>query len=250
MKWLSYILIFTLGTLLGSALPGYSLQYQQRLQSKLEQVRIDLEPFQDIANRFHEGSLTALIGHHLKSDDSTFYAEGLAIRRMAQSENELVSANAALNGSPLSRAIYFIEEADYETAKGTWKDYRPSILLTADSMKFSLAVGIALCLLSYTFWRIIRLLLKWGYSAAGWGWFISSSRSGILSNSHAGRKKPGNWTRWGIAALPAGLIAGFVIGIFFGNATIGVAIGAALGFGAATSLFAAAVAFGNSDAAD
>jgi len=71
-----------------------------------------------------------------------------------------------------------------------------------------------------------------------------------LSNSHAGRKKPGNWSRWGITALPAGLIAGFIVGIFFGNAAIGVAIGAALGFGAAASLFAAAVAFGNSDAAD
>ena len=71
-----------------------------------------------------------------------------------------------------------------------------------------------------------------------------------MPDNHVGTKKSGSWSRWGMAALPAGLLAGLVAGIFFGNAAIGVAIGAALGFGAAASLFAAAVAFGNSDAAD
>jgi hypothetical protein len=60
-------------------------------------------------------------------------------------------------------------------------------------------------------------------------------------------RKPRNWARWGIAALPMGLILGVVAGLYFGNVAIGVAIGAALGFGGAASLFAAAVAFSSNE---
>lgn len=54
-------------------------------------------------------------------------------------------------------------------------------------------------------------------------------------------------SRWGIGALPLGLLLGFIVGILLGNAVIGVAIGAALGFGGAAALLAAVVVFRSTD---
>lgn len=158
LRLLVYILIFASGVLLGAAFPSYSLQYHQRMQSRLEQVLVDLEPFQNIADQFHDGSLDALIEHHLQSDDPTFYAEGHALRIMLNSRAELAAASSALNGSPLSQARYLAEQIDYETAAATWRNYEPGILLTGEAMKFSVFVGAILCLFAYASMRVIRLL--------------------------------------------------------------------------------------------
>ena len=165
LRLVSYFMIFVLGALLGSALPSYSLQYQQRLKAQLDQVRIDLTPFQDIADEFHGGSLTALIQHHLKSDDATFHAEGLAIRLMLENKNDLASANSALKESPAKQAKFFVENIDYEIARSTWRSYTPSIVTTPESFKFSVIVGAVLSLLSYILWRSIRSFTGWVFKA-------------------------------------------------------------------------------------
>ena len=162
---LSYFIIFVLGTFLGGTFQSYSLLYQQRLKSQLDQVRIDLEPFQKIADEFHRGSLTALIEHHLRSADPTFHAEGGAIRVMLESKDELVTANAALGASPLYQAIYFVKNIDYETARSTWRVFTPSIATTPEALRFSLAVGAGLSLLAYMAWGFVRLASRRLYGA-------------------------------------------------------------------------------------
>ena len=163
LRWISYILIFTLGAVLGSVFPSYSSQYQQRLIAQLDQVRTDLAPFQEIADDFHAGSLTALINHHLNSDDPTFYAEGAAIQMMVINKSDLAKANAALNESPVKQAIFFMENIDYNLARSTWQSYTPSIVATPGAFKFSVAVGAALCLLSYFLLGSIRRVVRWTY---------------------------------------------------------------------------------------
>ena len=165
LRVISYFMLFVLGTLLGSALPSYSFQYQQRLRAQLDQVRIDLTPFQDIADEFHGGSLLALVQHHLKSDDPTFHAEGLAIRIMLENKNDLAAAAAALSESPAKQARFFVENIDYEIARSTWRSYTPSIVTTPESFKFSVIVGAVLSLLSYILWRSIRLFTGWAFKA-------------------------------------------------------------------------------------
>jgi uncharacterized membrane protein len=46
-------------------------------------------------------------------------------------------------------------------------------------------------------------------------------------------------SRWGIAALPTGMLAGGLIGAAFGNPLIGIMIGMGVGVGVAVSLLAA-----------
>jgi len=64
-----------------------------------------------------------------------------------------------------------------------------------------------------------------------------------LANSEQNITKIRRLSRWGMAALPLGLIVGFIVGLSFGNVAIGVAIGAALGFGGAALLLAAVIVF-------
>jgi len=64
-----------------------------------------------------------------------------------------------------------------------------------------------------------------------------------LATSDYSAAKLKSLSRWGIAALPLGLLAGLIVGMSFGNVAVGVAIGAALGFCGAALLLAAAVVF-------
>ncbi len=59
--------------------PGFIAQYRQRLGGMLDQARIDLAPWQAIADQNHHGDLDELVRYHLASSDPTFHAEGGAI---------------------------------------------------------------------------------------------------------------------------------------------------------------------------
>lgn len=162
LRFVSYILIFAAGSLLGSILPSYGMQYVVSVESKLEQVNVDLAAFQVIADRYHQGSLTNLIDHHLASDDPTFHAEGQAIRTMLQAREGLESARAALSGSVLEQFRFFIREFDLEAARSTWRAYEPGILLNRDALVFSVSIGLLCCVLSLLSLRILRICLSRG----------------------------------------------------------------------------------------
>ena len=78
--------VLVAGTVAGGCVPGFIIQYRQRVEGRLDQVDQDLAPFRAIAERFHGGSLDALIKHQLVSPDSTFRADGAAIQTMVDSE--------------------------------------------------------------------------------------------------------------------------------------------------------------------
>ena len=87
-----YIVVFATGFLAGGLFPSFSAQYHQRLQAQYDQVTIDLAPFQKIADNYHDGSLDALVQHHLNSSDPTFHAEGEAIQLMLDSRIRLAES--------------------------------------------------------------------------------------------------------------------------------------------------------------
>ena len=90
--------VLVAGTVAGGCVPGFIVQYRQRVGGRLDQVVMDLAPFRAIAERFHGGSLDALIQHHLVSPDATFRAEGAAIQAMVDSELRLRGMMEALQG--------------------------------------------------------------------------------------------------------------------------------------------------------
>src|SRR2546429_5287586 len=76
----------------GGLVPGFIAQYRQRLGGRLDQARLDLEPWQRLADQFHHGDIRTLIQYHLDSGDAKFHAEGAVIRSLVDTVHQLQSA--------------------------------------------------------------------------------------------------------------------------------------------------------------
>jgi hypothetical protein len=151
--------VLVAGTVVGGCLPGFAAQYRQRVGGRLDQVEIDLQPFREIAERFHGGSLDALIQHHLRSPDNTFHAEGQAIQAMVNSEAALRRMFDALQGSVFEQLVYLAAHSDRGIARATWDSFIPAFNLEASSIIIAVTVGLLLWLLFIGLWRGVGMLL-------------------------------------------------------------------------------------------
>ena len=151
--------VLLLGTALGACVPGFVVQYRQRVGGRLDQVEIDLAPFREIAERLHGGSLEALIRHHLESSDPTFHSEGQAIQAMVASEASLRATMEALQGSVLQQLLYLIPHHDRGIVRATWDSWVPSINLEASSIVVALVIGVTIWLLFLAVWHGLGRLL-------------------------------------------------------------------------------------------
>jgi Protein of unknown function (DUF2937) len=147
-------IILVVSVIAAGCIPSFIAQYRQRLGGRLDQVLHDLAPFQEIANRYHGGSLQALIKHHLDSTDNTFHAEGAAIQAMVDSAASLRAGFEALNTDLLHQLTYLGAQLDPGIARATWEVYAPSFTLTAESVAFSAILGIFIWLAFLALWMV------------------------------------------------------------------------------------------------
>lgn len=141
----------------GGLVPGFISQYRQRLGGRLDQARIDLAPWQKIADQYFHGDLTQLIRYHLASNDQTFHSEGAAISSLVASVQHLQSEVAALHGSLFQQAAYLALHADPAIARATLGDWVPTFGLSADGIAFALIFTLCLWVLFQTFWSLTAL---------------------------------------------------------------------------------------------
>ena len=158
-----YLTLFATGFLLGGVFPSYSVQYKQRVLAQYEQVDTDLAPFQEIADRYHKGSMAELIAHHLRSDDPTFYDEGLAIEKMVDSHRALGRTVAALEGPAFDQMVYLIKRGDVDVARATWEAYTPTLVTTEQALLFAVMAGLSFC--AFTWFTATMLGLLFGQRA-------------------------------------------------------------------------------------
>lgn len=151
-------LLLIAGFVAGGCVPGFITQYQQRVGGRLDQVRQDLLPFQEIARRYHGGDMQALVKHHLAAADQSFQAEGLAIREMLDSLARLQSMVEGLAGSTWRQIAYLLRHFDRDIGMATWQTYVPSFNLDPASLMVAAAVGLACWLLFLGLWYGISVL--------------------------------------------------------------------------------------------
>ena len=163
-----YILVFVAGALVSSQFPTFSNQYHQRLQARYEQVNIDLAPFEAIADRYHGGSMEALVQHHLNSNDPTFYAEGEAIQLMLDSRRSLAESESVAADSYLQQATWLYQHRDDVLVSSTRNGFQPALLADTRALTFAAGIGLAL---AAVVWLLLNLI---GYGA---GRLISTKRT-------------------------------------------------------------------------
>lgn len=150
--------LFLIGAVVaGGLVPGFIAQYRQRLGGRLDQARLDLEPWQRIADRFHGGDIEKLIQHHLNSIDPTFHSEGAVIRALVGTVQQLQSAVDALHSSLFHQVGYLALHADPALARATFDDWVPAFSLSAEGLLFALLFAIAVWLLFQSLWWVLAL---------------------------------------------------------------------------------------------
>ena len=141
----------------GGLIPGFIAQYRQRLGGRLDQARLDLQPWQKLADQFYRGDIDKLIQYHLSSTDATFHSEGAIIRTLVATVHQLQAAVDAMHGSLASQALYLALHADPALARATLADWVPAFALSGEGLVFAaiFAVGVWLAFLA-VWWLIAR----------------------------------------------------------------------------------------------
>lgn len=147
--------VLVVGVIAGGTIPSFVAQYRQRIGGALDQGLRDLAPFQEIANQRYNGSMQALVQHHLNSTDATFHSEGAAITAMIESVQRLREAAQALNADLLHQLIYLVRAADLPMLSATWNIFKPSFGLSVDSLVLAGIVGVSLWLTFIALWWAI-----------------------------------------------------------------------------------------------
>jgi hypothetical protein len=142
----------------GGLVPGFIAQYRQRLGGRLDQARLDLAPWQRLAEQYYQGDIERLIRYHLESSDPKFHAEGAIIRSLVAAVQQLQSAVDALQGSLFHQAAYLALHADPGLARATLHDWVPTFALSAGGIVFALVFAALVWLAFHALWRLFALL--------------------------------------------------------------------------------------------
>ena len=150
-------LLLVCAVVAGGLVPGFIAQYRQRLGGRLDQARLDLKPWQNLADQFHQGDIQKLIQYHLDSGNVKFHAEGAVIRSLVETVHQLQSAVDALHGSLFRQAAYLALHADPGLARATFNDWVPTFALSVEGIVFALAFGAVVWLVFQVVWRLAAL---------------------------------------------------------------------------------------------
>jgi Protein of unknown function (DUF2937) len=141
----------------GGFVPGFIAQYRQRLGGRLDQARLDLEPWQKLADQFYHGDIAQLIRYHLDSRDPTFHSEGAVIGSLVDAVHRLQSASDALHADLLHQVLYLALHADPGLTRATLHDWVPTFALSTEGLLFAGAFGLTVWALFHLLWRVPAL---------------------------------------------------------------------------------------------
>jgi hypothetical protein len=152
-------LLLVCAVVAGGLVPGFIAQYRQRLGGRLDQARLDLAPWQRLADQFHQGDIGKLIQYHLDSSDPKFHAEGAVIRSLVGAVQQLQSAADALRGNLFQQFAYLARHTDVDLARATLADWVPTFAFSGEGLLFALLFGLGVWLLFHALWRLMALVL-------------------------------------------------------------------------------------------
>ena len=139
----------------GGLVPGFIVQYRQRLGGRLDQALLDLAPWQKLADQYYHGDLGQLIQYHLDSNDPKFHAEGAVIGSLVATVHQLQSAVDALHGNLFQQLAYLAAHADTGLARATLGDWVPTFSLSGEGILFALLFALGIWLVFHALWWLL-----------------------------------------------------------------------------------------------
>lgn len=150
------ILVACVAMLIGLQVPNFVDQYQKRVDAHLREVRVNLQPFLDVATKYFGGDINKLIELHRNSAEKPFQEEGAAIAKMVQRKLRFEADLAALNTNLFLRTLHVVLHADREILDEALAQYSYAVPLDRDALIFGAAFALFLLLSVELFFAFAR----------------------------------------------------------------------------------------------
>jgi len=150
------MLLFVLMFLVGLQIPAFMDQYTKRVDAQLVESSRSLRPYKQIADKYHEGNIEALIQLHRQSDRPSFIDEADAIQSNVTREKYLLEHLQLLNKNLFSAAATMLLHVDEEIYDRTYNQFTMSIQFT----KVSLVFAAFMAVLSCAIYELVQFLIK------------------------------------------------------------------------------------------
>jgi len=151
------VIIACASLLAGLQVPNFADQYQKRVDAHLREVSINLQPFQDIADKFFKGDMALLIDLNRQSDAEPLRAEGDAIEQMAQRKQRFEAEMAALQTGLASKAIHILLHGDQEILEETRAQYSYNVPLDEEALVFGISSVVVLLITAELLFALMRI---------------------------------------------------------------------------------------------
>jgi hypothetical protein len=140
------LVVFALGLLVGVQGPAFVDQYAKRVSAHYLEVKRDFAGFQQAADQYFNGDVSALVAHHLQSPDKVFRGEAKTIGDLFARIKSLTAEMDALNGSTFARLIHVIVNPNREILQETTAAYSYTVPLSPEAIAYGVTVGLLLAL--------------------------------------------------------------------------------------------------------
>ncbi len=140
------LVVFALGLLVGVQGPAFVDQYAKRVSAHYLEVKHNFAGFQQAADQYFNGDVSALVAHHLQSPDRVFRGEAKTIGDLFARMKSLAAELDALNGSTLARLIHIIVNPNREILQETTSAYSYTVPLSPEAISYGVVAGLVLAL--------------------------------------------------------------------------------------------------------
>jgi hypothetical protein len=154
------IIVACISLLVGLQVPNFVDQYQKRVDAHLREVNINLQPYQEIADKYFNGDLNKLIALHRNSEVKPFQEEGLAIAKMVVRKLRFEADMAALQTSLPLKALHVLLHGDKEMRDEAMGQYSYAVPLNQDALVFGACAALAVLLLVELLLALARLAFR------------------------------------------------------------------------------------------
>lgn len=157
MRGLFFIVFFAIGAVAGAQFPGFTSQYEQRLDGAINELRTIIVRFDDDAASQNLSRQEALETYS-RTDDAFLIKQGMSMREVFIRYDKLTSHQKALqNANIFEQAAGFVQYFDPELAEATLAQYDVSMPLNAEGGIFGFLGGAAAWLTAAFGWGVARL---------------------------------------------------------------------------------------------
>ncbi|ADE12255.1 DUF2937 family protein [Sideroxydans lithotrophicus] len=150
------IVVACIALLIGLQVPNFIDQYQKRIDAHLREVSVNLQPFQEIANKYFSGDMHKLIELHRNSEVKAFQDEGAAIEKMVQRKLRFEADLAALKTSLPMKALQVLLHGDHEMIDEALGLYSYAVPLDQDALVFGACAALAMLLFVELLLALVR----------------------------------------------------------------------------------------------